>query len=434
MLAICMTHPPLFNLGLPMGLIFPLWFALLFSPPQKTLVYENKAYEPEIKSIQLYSEKQEVGSWLLPAVTQLHQNDLVLEFDDLRTDASHYYARIVHCQYNWVPSSLRDLDFMTDYNEFNISDYAFSSNTLVPYVHYRFSLPGVKLPGNYLVVVYRDGNQSDIILSYRFMVYEGRTRLAQDNRAAGALALRSTNQQLNFTVDYKGLEILNPYESVHVVVRQNQRWDNARFDMKPSFVRESQHQIEYRLFDNDKFFTAGNEFRFVDFRSINFPGQNTDRIDKRASPYHLWVRPDQPRASEAYSQYPDINGKFHIENLDNGSSETASDYVNATFVLESPELEKAKVYVVGAFNQWVKSQESQMTYDVASGTYQNTQLLKQGWYNYLYLVEGTRYLPYHFEGSHFETENFYEVFFYYRPFQPNADMLVGYFPITINAR
>ena len=75
-----------------------------------------------------------------------------------------------------------------------------------------------------------------------------------------------------------------------------------------------------------------------------------------------------------------------------------------------------------------------MNFDPASGFYQNTQLLKQGWYNYQYLVEDNQLPPNHFEGSHFETENFYEVLFYYRPFQPNADLLIGYFPIAVNGR
>lgn len=417
-----------------MPLIIPFILSLFITPAKKELLFDNRTYEPEIKSVQLYSEKREIRSHLLPSVTQINQNDLVLEFDDLRNDFNSYYARVIHCQYDWTASSLRDLDFMADYNEFNVNDYAFSSNTQIPYVHYRFNLPKVKLPGNYLLVVYRNGNKSDIILSHRFMVYDGRTSLKQDNRTSGALTLRSTNQQLNFTVDYKGVEIINPFGSVHVVIRQNQRWDNARFNIKPSFVREDISQIEYRLFDNDKFFTAGNEFRFVDFRSINYPGQNTDRVDKTSHPYHLWVQPDASRINEVYSQYPDINGQYYIENRDNGYDETASNYVDVTFTLKTQELEKAKVYLVGAFNQWIKNQESQMQYSPVTGTYQNTQLLKQGWYNYQYLVEDNQLSPNYFEGSHFETENFYEVFFYYRPFQPNADLLIGYFPIEVNAR
>lgn len=388
----------------------------------------------EIKSVQLYSAKQEYRSHLLPAVTQLGQPDLILEFDDLRNDINNYYARIIHCQYDWIPSSLRDLDFMTDYNEFNVNDYAYSSNTNIPYVHYKFQLPRVKLPGNYLLIVYRDGKQDDLILSHRFMVFDPRASLAQDNLTSGALTLRSTNQQLNFTINYRGIEILNPLETIHVVIRQNQRWDNAKYDVEPSFVREDIQQLEYRLFADDKYFSAGNEFRFADFRSINFPGQNTDRIDKSSRPPHLWIQPDYPRGDQVYSQYPDINGQFTIENLDQGNPETASNYIDVTFTLKASKLSEGKVFVLGAFNQWIKNSSSEMNYDDANGAYFNTALLKQGWYNYQYAVADKQLPPNYFEGSHFETENLYEVFFYYRPFQPNADMLIGYFPFSINPR
>ena len=406
----------------------------LLSPNQKKLEYINKTYEKEIKSVQLYSNKREYRSHLLPAVTQMNQNDLVLEFDDLRNDINNYYAKIIHCNYDWKPSSLRDLDFMMDYNEFNVNDYAYSNNTFIPYVHYKFQLPRVKLPGNYLLIVYRDGKPSDLILTHRFMVYEPRTSLAQDNLTSGALTLRSSNQQLNFTINYRGTEILNPFESVHVVIRQNQRWDNAKFNVKPSFVREDINQIEYRLFGDDKYFNAGNEFRFVDFRSINFPGQNTDRIDKTSRPPHLWIQTDYSRKDEVYSQYPDINGKFNIENLDQGNPETNSSYIDVTFTLKTAELPEANVFVLGEFNQWIQDSDSELTYDKPMGFYQNTSLMKQGWYNYQYVVADRQLPPNYLEGSHFETENFYEVFFYYRPFQPNTDLLIGYFPLSINPR
>ncbi len=34
----------------------------------------------------------------------------------------------------------------------------------------------------------------------------------------------------------------------------------------------------------------------------------------------------------------------------------------------------------------------------------------------------------------FQTENVYDILVYYRPFQPNADMLIGYFVIPVNPR
>jgi hypothetical protein len=61
-------------------------------------------------------------------------------------------------------------------------------------------------------------------------------------------------------------------------------------------------------------------------------------------------------------------------------------------------------------------------------------LLKQGLYNYQYWVESSKGNGFQIEGSHFETENIYEIFVYYRPFRPNADLLVGYYLIQVNRR
>ena len=87
-----------------------------------------------------------------PAVTPLGKWDLLLRFDDLRNQQEPYYARVIHCNYDWTKSDLQDLDFMTVYNEFPINNFEYSVDTHIPYVHYSFPLPPVKLPGNYVLL------------------------------------------------------------------------------------------------------------------------------------------------------------------------------------------------------------------------------------------------------------------------------------------
>lgn len=68
--------------------------------------------------------------------------------------------------------------------------------------------------------------------------------------------------------------------------------------------------------------------------------------------------------------------------------------------------------------------------------YTGTILLKQGFYNYQYYVDtdNPAIASYYFEGSHFETENQYEIFIYNRPIGMQADLLVGYTNIFHNVR
>ncbi len=411
-------------------LIILAWHAAI---GQKTLVFADQSYEEEIRTVLLYPNTGVVRNNLRSAVAPLQNQNLVLEFDDLQGERSNYYVKLIHCNADWTKSTLLDLDFLSDYNEFPITEYDLSSNVSIGYIHYYFKIPAVKLPGNYLLIAYRENDEGDILLSKRFMVYSNEASIFQDNQIQGGGTLRVSNQQLNFKVNYSRLDIINPMETVHTVIRQNQRWDNLRVNIRPSFIREDKRELEYRFFDQDNQFMAGNEFRFVDFRSLNSPGQNTGRLDRSKRPFHLLVQTDRSRENQAYAQYPDLNGNFVIENFDNRNAATSGDYVFVTFTLASPPV-NGQVYLLGAMNNWSHTPASKMSFRKDQNLYETTLLLKQGLYNYQYWVDSKTSNGFQLEGSHFETENIYEIFVYYRPFRPNADLLVGYFPVQVNAR
>jgi Domain of unknown function (DUF5103) len=396
----------------------------------KELLFEDRVYEEQIKTVRLFPTNENPEAKILPAVTSMGGTVLQLEFDDLQSDKNNYFARIISCNYDWTKSRLHDLDFLSDYNEFNINDYTYSSNTHIPYVHYRFLLPTVKIPGNYLLVIYRDGDKSDLILTKRFMVSSNRVTVMHEANF-GLNTLRATNQQINFTLNYNGLDIPNPLETVHVVIRQNQRWDNAQTDIKPSFVREGNKTMEYRVLHNDKGFQAGNEFRFIDFGSLNSPGQNTGRLLRDRKPFLIYVATDQPRDGQRYAQpqFRDLNGNYIIANYDMGSGEDTGNYVSTIFTLQSPRPYNSKVYVMGAFNNWTKEPANEMKFSGARYTCE--MLLKQGFYSYCYLPENPSESV---EGNYYETENQYEILIYNHSFFPEADMLVGYYRLTVNGR
>ena len=75
-----------------------------------------------------------------------------------------------------------------------------------------------------------------------------------------------------------------------------------------------------------------------------------------------------------------------------------------------------------------------MRYDSLRNEYTARILLKQGWYDYQYIVQSPDVPPYVLEGTHFQTENLYEILVYYRPFQPQADLLIGYLRLQRNPR
>jgi len=399
-----------------------------FANSSKVLSLKDVIYEEQIRTVELSPE----GLPLEPAVTTFGGRPLLLQFDDLVPDRDSYYARIIHCNFDWTKSELQDLDYMNEFNEFTLNDSEFSVDTHIEYVHYWWRIPPVKIPGNYVVMVYRGGDRSDLILTKRFMVYTNAVSFTNNGNAIGPSSIANINQQINFTVGYDNLNILNPLVDMHVVIRQNGRWDNIAMDLRPTFVHEIEKELEYRFFDEAQMFRGGNEFRFFDLRSLNNPGQNVGTVSKAQKPYEVYIATDKPRTNSAYGQYNDLDGSFMIENYDYPEL-SFSNYAAINFTLSTPPVD-GDVYVTGGFTYWNLLPENLMKYDAERKQYTSRILLKQGWYDYQYVVKSKTLPTYYFEGSHFETENYYEIFVYNRPYQPRADVLIGYLRLEKNPR
>ena len=125
---------------------------------EKKIEFIDKIYEDNIKTAILFLADDVKATSLNPAAIPLLQRiPLVLKFDELYTDEADYYnAKIIHCNMDWTPSGLSELQYMTEYNEFIIDNYDFSMATKVPYTHFSFTVPKIKLPGNYLLVIHRE--------------------------------------------------------------------------------------------------------------------------------------------------------------------------------------------------------------------------------------------------------------------------------------
>jgi hypothetical protein len=88
----------------------------------KVLTFKDLTYEPNIRTVLLHPDFSGPEATLQPAVTRHGEWKLILEFDDLTSQRDNYYAKIIHCNYDWTKSGLMDLDFMSEYNEFPINN------------------------------------------------------------------------------------------------------------------------------------------------------------------------------------------------------------------------------------------------------------------------------------------------------------------------
>ena len=390
--------------------------------------------DPGVKSVLLYPSLNLTEIELLPSVIPLGNKAVLnLEFDYLGEDYRALNVKILHCDADWKKSSLFDLDFLYEYNEFLINETDFSIDTRVPYTHYSFQVPPVKIPGNYALVVYPEDAPSEILFSKRFMVFDQRVAVRPGNNVSGGLlSFSRVNQQLNFNIDYGGTSIENPWETVKVVVRQNQRWDNALYDLRPSSVNEGLSTIEYRYFDFEKTMPGFNEFRFFDLQSVRFFGQNVQTVDILDNSIKALVMTDKTRSYQAYGQYRDRNGGYILTEADGVDYRTDSEYIDVDFRLESDY--KGEVHIIGKLSNWEITEQNKMSYFPEKGQYRKSLLLKQGFYDYAYYLNSDSLDHHHFEGNHFETENEYEIFIYYRPITSRSDQLIGYFNTILNFR
>ena len=409
-------------------------------PPEyyadKTLRYQDYTYVPEVRSVQCYVATGQPNEVFNPPVVPLGQSQAItLEFDVLGEQSQRYSAKLIHCDMDWQPSVLTDLQFLSEINDFIITDYRVGTGTKVPYFHYRMRVPGVKISGNYLLVVQSSGGVP--VVSRRLLVYENQVQVALQPGIVVGGQERYTLQQLDFGINYASVDLVNPAVEVKVVLRQNFRWDNAKYNLRPTFVRDAERRLDYQYFGFENAFPGLSEYRYFDIRSLQAAGIGVLHVDPRANPTTVTLQPEVTRNLQAYNQYQDANGQRVFESREYGNGATNADYADVTFQLKAAQPAPGPVYAFGAMTDWQLKDEFRLTYDETKQLYTGHALLKQGYYNYDFAVAGARgAVPNEvfFEGTHQETENQYDLLVYYRPPGSRADLLIGYQTVDMNSR
>ena len=397
---------------------------------QKTNIGDNHLYEPYIRTVQCYNTQKEQS---LPVIVLNSGEQLHFSFDDLEGGSKNYWYSIEHFTAEWKPSGISTVDYVESFAEDRIVDYAYSSGTLQKYTHYSLSLPNdqvkMKISGNYLLQVYENGQVKKPVLTQRFYVVENLVKLQVEIKPSAQVAERAAFQKINFSISHPALTIQNPNRDIKVLVMQNGNPGTAIANGKPSFIKPA--SLVYNdLNSND--FKGGNEFRKFDTRSLRYPAAQVQEIYKDST-FNAVLITDRSRNTQKYSSETDENGSFFIRNQDGRDDHSESDYVWVWFNLQTSQFpENTAVYVAGRFNNYVLNEASQLLYYPEKRSYQGKMFLKQGLYDYKYILKNlatTDVNDTQLEGSYFETKNAYQVFVYYRKPGSRWDELVGYLTI-----
>ena len=398
----------------------------------QVLKYDDYTYKPNIRTIQFHEISWEYS----PPIIALNGNEqLELAFDDLDGDQKQYTLSFIHCNADWTPSDLMVSEYLNGFYDLNILNFSFAVGTYQKYTHYSIVFPfnntqqntQFTKSGNYLMYVYANGDKKDLVLCRRFMVYDNKAGVQASFRQSMGGGSQDNDQHIDFTITGTGYDITNPYRDMQVVMVQNYRWDNAITGIKPTFLNNG--QLVYSL-DDATTFKGGNEFRYFDVRSLRFLTERVQSIyrdDKLKN--HVVLQKDELRGTKPYLFYNDFNGNFLIKNREALSdNDVEGDYVYVEFFVPFPTpLATGNMYIMGRLTDWRMNRNSKMTYNYTRMGYEASLYLKQGFYNYMYVISddgkkgGDESIT---EGNHWDTENDYYIYVYHRKFGTYYDQLI----------
>lgn len=388
---------------------------------------EDEIYYEHIKSVKFHHSSLPTS---YPLIDLNSSGVLHLSFDDIEGGTKDYVYSIIHCDKSWLPTKLDPFQYMNGFGEEDISNYAFSSQTIHDYTHYELIIPNKltswNISGNYILKVMDEDDDNALILTKRFLVLDSKVGIDAEILTPFSSENYNTHQRVDFRINLNEFYISDPINEISVTILQNNRWDNAISGIKPQTALGE--FLNFNKF-NTTSFPAGKEYRYFDFRDIQTNSDRTAAIEINTNRLDLYLKRDLKREFKTYIFYKEGNGTFvpnYQGSVKNGKA--TSEYANVYFELESDHpIYDHDLFVVGEFSSWKLYPENQMHYNEEKKVYEANLLLKQGYYNYLYAtINDNNEVSYQAtEGDWFEAENDYTILVYYSKLGSRYDQLIG---------
>ena len=384
-------------------------------------------FDERIKSLQVRLDGDDFAS----PIAILNTDDRIrIDFDHLAEDREYFRYSLTHCNASWVPSGLIESEFLDGFNEGTIDNYDFSRATTVHYVHYSLTIPNEqvapKLSGNYLLKIYREDDPDETLLQCRFMISEQTTPIRVGASSQTDIDYNKAHQQLSIYVDTEQSAIDDPFNDMIVIINQNGRLDNEIAIRQPLKMQGSTVVFEHQ---QPLIFDAGNEYRRFETVSDTYPGMGVAEIEYFNPYYHYRLHTAERRDDEPYTYDQTQHGRYFIREYNSSNSDTDADYGVVHFTLDYPDTPGAMIFLDGDFTQRRFDDNSRMLFNPSTGLYERSMLLKQGAYNYQYLIVppgARRGFTNAIEGDKYQTINEYSVRVYHRRKGEQYDRLIGF--------
>ncbi len=350
---------------------------------------------------------------------------LYLSFDDVSGDENFYYYKIIHCDFDWNRSKLLKSEYLDGSDDNLIEDIQSSYGTLQRYTNYKLSLPNndvsFKISGNFILEIL--DTDDNIVLERKFLILNEKVSVDLNVYPSQNKDKFYTHQNVQFIINTNRYKIRNPNKDIKVSILQNDQWDNLKIILKPQFIEKD--RLIYR-YEEESEFEGGNEYLFFDTKDLRSTNQNISFVRKE-NVFKHFLFTDNPRSNLNYSNYSDINGNFNPNTTLGENSDNESDYSIVYFSLARQfVIDNSKIYIYGKFNNYELTDENEMIYNPSLETFEGILFLKQGFYNYKYIIKkNDMILKNQISGSFFQTENSYTVLVYKKGFEDFYDMLIG---------
>lgn len=364
--------------------------------------------ENTIKSIRVHGAKNKTQKFNYKLGESIN-----VSFDDLGIGVNDYYYSLVHCDYNWVPSNLFKNEYLVGMDDIRIVNYKKSFNTLQNYTNYNFKFPNnnftIKLGGNYLLKV--KNRNDELIFERKIFLFNKLISGSIEISRAKKINLIQTHQNLKVKFYCNGC-IFDSKSDYKLIVFQNSNLNKQKIINQPTYKTGSQ-----LIYDN-LVFEGGNEFYNFDTKNI-FSSNSEIKSVSINSIYETILYNDFKQKS--YSFNPDINGEYLI-NSTSLENNVESDYTRVHFSYHEKLDSNQKIYLVGAFNNFELSNKYELK--KSENLYKISLKLKQGFYNYSYIIEENGL--YKNNTNFWQTENDYYAILYEKKLTERFYNIIGF--------